>query len=71
MGSAYVMRARDIVDRVRMEPETIKAMALFFSQVEASNQDGWKEKGKRWQEYHALGGDAGKAWVMERIAKLK
>jgi phage gp29-like protein len=71
MGSAYVMRARDIADRVRMDPETIKAMALFFQQVEASNQDGWKENGKRWQEYHAFGGDAGKAWTMERIAKLK
>jgi len=71
MGSAYVMRARDIADRVRMEPETVKAMALFFSQVEASNQEGWKENGKRWQEYHAFGGDAGKAWAMERIAKIK
>lgn len=70
MGTAYVMRARDIVDRVKLKPETIKAMALFFQQVEASNQDGWKEKGKRWQEYNAMGGDAGREWVMTKMRDI-
>jgi phage gp29-like protein len=63
MGTAYVMRARDIADKVKLNMDTVKAMALFFQQVEASNQEGWKEKGKRWQEYNAMGGDAGREWA--------
>lgn len=70
MGTVSAQRARDIADRTTLTVEAVKGMIDFFSKCEASNQEGWKDKGKRWQEWHAMGGDAGFAWAKEKLTEL-
>lgn len=70
MGAVSAQRARDIADRTVLTAQAVKGMIDFFSKCEASNQEGWKDKGKRWQEWHAMGGDAGFAWAKEKLAEM-
>jgi len=70
MGAVSAQRARDIADRTVLSVQAVKGMIDFFTKCEASNQEGWKDKGKRWQEWHAMGGDAGFTWAKEKLAEM-
>jgi len=71
MGVVCMARARDIASRTQLTVEAVRGMVDFFSQCEAGKKDEWKPSGKRWQEYHALGGDHGVVWAKQKLAELK
>jgi hypothetical protein len=71
MGMVCMARARDIASRTQLTVEAVRGMVDFFSQCEAGKKDEWKPSGKRWQEYHALGGDHGMAWAKRKLAEMK
>jgi hypothetical protein len=69
MTAVGLARARDIINRTNLTPDTVKRMVSFFARHEVDKQgETWPAKGKGWQAWNGWGGDAGKKWAE---AKLK
>ena len=69
MTAVGIARARDIINRTNLTPDTVRRMVSFFARHEVDKKGAtWGEKGKGWQAWNGWGGDAGYAWAK---AKLK
>jgi len=67
-----IARARDIVNKKRLNPTTIKRMYSFFSRHEVDKQsESWKDpNSKARQAWLVWGGDAGFAWSKKLVEKI-
>jgi phage gp29-like protein len=70
MGAVCMARARDIVGRTSLTVSAVKGMADFFQRCESANRSEWKQGGKKWQEWHSMGGDAGREWALSKLKEL-
>ena len=63
MTSVGLARARQLINRETLSPDTVRRMFSFFSrhQVDKKGKT-WKDKGKGWQAWMGWGGDAGFTW---------
>lgn len=76
-GAVGVARARDIRNRARLSPDTVRRMASFFARHEVDKQaegfrrgeDGFPSAGRiAWALW---GGDPGMAWANDRLSQIK
>jgi hypothetical protein len=71
-----VARARDISNRVRLSPDTVKRMVSFFARHEVDKQaSGWKQGEDGYPSNGLIawllwGGDSGKSWAEAKSAQI-
>jgi len=71
MTSVGLARARDLMNRRPLSEETVRRMKAYFDRHEVDKQGStWNEKGAGWQAWHGWGGDAGRTWANNIVAKL-
>lgn len=64
MTPVGLARARQLVNRQELSPQTINRMVSYFARHEVDkNGSSWKEYGKGRQAWDGWGGDAGRAWA--------
>ena len=72
-----VARARDIANRVRLSPDTVKRMASYFARHEVDKQgEGWKPGEDGFPSAGRIawalwGGDAGARWAADKWEQVK
>ena len=71
MTPVGIARARDLINGVKLSPDTVRRMKAFFDRHE-SNKGGstWDEKGKGWQAWNGWGGDAGYSWAKKVVRQM-
>lgn len=76
-GAVGVARARDIRNRARLSPDTVRRMSSFFARHEVDKEaegfrrgeDGFPSAGRiAWALW---GGDPGMAWANDRLSQIK
>jgi hypothetical protein len=64
MTAVGIARARDLINGVKLSPDTVKRMLNFLTRHEVDKKGStWDEQGKGWQAWHGWGGDAGYSWA--------
>ena len=72
MTAVGLARARDLINRVTLSPDTVRKMAAWFARHEVDKKGAsWEDKGKGWQAWHGWGGDEGKAWAERKVKELE
>ena len=73
MTPVGIARARDLMNGVKLSPDTVRRMKAFFDRHEVDKKGAtWDEQGKGWQAWNGWGGDAGYAWARKnKIWKTK
>jgi lambda family phage portal protein len=72
MTPVGIARARDLQNRVKMSPDTVRRMKAFFDRHEVDKKGStWDEQGKGWQGWHGWGGDAGYAWARKVVGQME
>ena len=62
MTPVGIARARDLINGVKMSPDTVRRMKAFFDRHEVDKKGAtFGEQGKGWQAWNGWGGDAGYA----------
>ena len=71
MTPVGIARARDLINGVKLSPDTVRRMKAFFDRHE-SNKGGstWDERGKGWQAWNGWGGDAGYSWAKKVVRQM-
>ena len=64
MTPVGIARARDLMNGVKLSPDTVRRMKAFFDRHEVDKKGAtFGEQGKGWQAWNGWGGDAGYAWA--------
>ena len=72
MTDVGLARARDLINRRTLSPDTVRRMHAYFSRHEVDKQGStWDQQGKGWQAWHGWGGDAGQRWAQRKVAQLE
>ena len=72
MTPVGIARARDLINGVKMSPDTIKRMKAFFDRHEVDKKGStFREQGKGWQAWNGWGGDAGYSWVRKVVGQME
>ena len=72
MTPVGIARARDLMNGVKMSPDTVRRMKAFFDRHEVDKKGStWDEQGKGWQAWHGWGGDAGYAWARKVVGQME
>ncbi len=72
MTPVGIARARDLMNGVKMSPDTIRRMKAFFDRHEVDKKGStWDEQGKGWQAWNGWGGDAGYAWARKVVGQME
>lgn len=71
MTPVGIARARDLINGVRMSPDTVRRMLSYFQRHEV-DKDGstWESYGKGRQAWDGWGGDAGFAWARKVVSQM-
>lgn len=71
MTPVGIARARDLMNGVKLSPDTIRRMKAFFDRHEVDKKGAtWDEQGKGWQAWNGWGGDAGYAWARKVVRQM-
>jgi lambda family phage portal protein len=72
MTPVGIARARDLINGVKLSPDTVKRMLNFLTRHEVDKKGAtWDEQGKGWQAWHGWGGDAGYAWARKVVGQME
>ncbi|NBW19025.1 MAG: hypothetical protein EBR82_64720, partial [Caulobacteraceae bacterium] len=72
MTPVGIARARDLMNGVKLSPDTIRRMKAFFDRHEVDKKGAtWDEQGKGWQAWNGWGGDAGYAWARKVVRQME
>ena len=72
MTPVGIARARDLMNGVRLSPDTARRMKAFFDRHEVDKKGStWDEQGKGWQAWNGWGGDAGYAWARKVVGQME
>jgi lambda family phage portal protein len=72
MTPVGIARARDLINGVKLSPDTARRMKAFFDRHEVDKKGvTWDEQGKGWQAWHGWGGDAGYAWARKVVGQME
>jgi lambda family phage portal protein len=72
MTPVGIARARDLMNGVKLSPDTIRRMKAFFDRHEVDKKGAtWDEQGKGWQAWNGWGGDAGYAWARKVVGQME
>ena len=72
MTPVGIARARDLMNGVKLSPDTIRRMKAFFDRHEVDKKGStWDEQGKGWQAWNGWGGDAGYAWARKVVGQME
>jgi lambda family phage portal protein len=72
MTPVGLARARDLINGVKMSPDTIKRMKAFFDRHEVDKKGStFAEQGKGWQAWNGWGGDAGYSWARKVVGQME
>jgi hypothetical protein len=71
MTAVGIARARDLMNGVKLSPDTARRMKAFFDRHEVDkNGSTWDEQGKGWQAWNGWGGDAGYSWARKVVRQM-
>src|SRR6056300_2104563 len=71
MTPVGIARARDLINGVRLSPETVRRMLAYFTRHEVDKQGStWDEYGKGRQAWDGWGGDAGFAFARKGVKQM-
>jgi lambda family phage portal protein len=71
MTAVGIARARDLMNGVKLSPDTVRRMKAFFDRHEVDKKGAtWDEQGKGWQAWNGWGGDAGYAWARKVVRQM-
>ena len=71
MTPVGIARARDLMNGVKLSPDTVRRMENFFRRHEVDKKGAtWDEQGKGWQAWNGWGGDAGYAWARKVVRQM-
>ena len=71
MTPVGIARARDLMNGVKLSPDTVRRMKAFFDRHEVDKKgETWDEQGKGWQAWNGWGGDAGYAWARKVVRQM-
>ncbi len=72
MTPVGIARARDLINGVKMSPDTVRRMKAFFDRHEVDKKGAtFGEQGKGWQAWNGWGGDAGYAWARKVVGQME
>jgi len=72
MTPVGIARARDLINGVKLSPDTVRRMLNFLTRHEVDKKGAtWDEQGKGWQAWHGWGGDAGYAWARKVVGQME
>jgi len=72
MTAVGIARARDLMNGVKLSPDTVRRMKAFFDRHEVDKKgETWDEQGKGWQAWNGWGGDAGYAWARKVVRQME
>jgi len=72
MTAVGIARARDLMNGVKLSPDTVRRMKAFFDRHEVDKKgETWDEQGKGWQAWNGWGGDAGYAWARKVVGQME
>jgi hypothetical protein len=72
MTPVGIARARDLMNGVKLSPDTVRRMKAFFDRHEVDKKGAtWDEQGKGWQAWNGWGGDAGYAWARKVVRQME
>jgi lambda family phage portal protein len=72
MTPVGIARARDLMNGVKLSPDTARRMKAFFDRHEVDKKGAtWDEQGKGWQAWNGWGGDAGYAWARKVVGQME
>jgi lambda family phage portal protein len=72
MTAVGIARARDLINGVKLSPDTVKRMLNFLTRHEVDKKGStWDEQGKGWQAWHGWGGDAGFSWAKKIVGQME
>ncbi len=72
MTPVGIARARDLMNGVKLSPDTVRRMKAFFDRHEVDKKGAtWDEQGKGWQAWNGWGGDAGYAWAGKVVGQME
>jgi hypothetical protein len=72
MTPVGIARARDLINGVKMSPDTARRMKAFFDRHEVDKKGStWDEQGKGWQAWNGWGGDDGYAWARKVVGQME
>ena len=72
MTAVGIARARDLMNGVKLSPDTVRRMKAFFDRHEVDKKGAtWDEQGKGWQAWNGWGGDAGYAWARKVVSQME
>ena len=72
MTPVGIARARDLMNGVKLSPDTVRRMKAFFDRHEIDKKGAtWDEQGKGWQAWNGWGGDAGYAWARKVVGQME
>jgi hypothetical protein len=72
MTPVGIARARDLINGVKLSPDTVKRMLNFLTRHEVDKKGAtWDEQGKGWQAWNGWGGDAGYAWARKVVGQME
>jgi lambda family phage portal protein len=72
MTPVGIARARDLINGVKMSPDTIRRSKAFFDRHEVDKKGStWDEQGKGWQAWNGWGGDAGYSWAKKIVGQME
>ena len=71
MTPVGIARARDLMNGVKLSPDTVRRMKAFFDRHEVDKKGAtFGEQGKGWQAWNGWGGDAGYAWARKVVRQM-
>jgi lambda family phage portal protein len=72
MTPVGIARARDLINGVKMSPDTVRRMKAFFDRHEVDKKGAtFGEQGKGWQAWNGWGGDAGFSWAKKVVGQME
>jgi lambda family phage portal protein len=72
MTPVGIARARDLMNGVKLSPDTARRMKAFFDRHEVDKKGAtFGEQGKGWQAWNGWGGDAGYAWARKVVGQME
>ena len=72
MTPVGIARARDLINGVKLSPDTVKRMLNFLTRHEVDKKGAtWDEQGKGWQAWHGWGGDDGFSWAKKVVGQME
>jgi lambda family phage portal protein len=72
MTAVGIARARDLINGVKLSPDTVKRMLNFLTRHEVDKKGAtWDEQGKGWQAWNGWGGDAGYSWAKKIVGQME